>query len=114
MATKQAKAKHGGITLLRPGVGAETFDLAEGCTLADLLRQANVEPRHSSVMIDGKELAEHLVLRDGMVITVAPGPRTRRARDRGAISMGDFHNDSAFEEVMRLVEEERKAEKEQG
>ena len=28
--------------------------------------------------------------------------------------MGDFHDDPAFEEVMRIVEAERKAEKEEG
>ena len=83
MGTKQVNGKTEEVTLVRPGIGTETVALPEGSTLADLLRQAGVKTRNSSIFIDGRELAEHLVLKNGMVITVVPQPRTPQARGPG-------------------------------
>ncbi len=65
------------------------------------------------MLIDGRELADQLALKNGMVVTVMPraeqaaGPRSWRDL------MGDFHDDPAFEEMMRFVWAAREAEKEQ-
>lgn len=113
MGIKQKSEQAVTVTLLRPGVEAKNIDLPEGSTLADLLRQENVGTRSSSIAIDGKELAEHLVLRAGMVITVIPQAKSAASERSWRDFMGDFHNDPVFEEIMQAIEEERRAEKEQ-
>ena len=114
MGTEQVNGKCEGVTLLRPGIGAETIVLPEGSTLADLLRQAGIKPRSSSIVIDGRELAEHLVLKNGMVITVVPQViQNAASQESWRDLMGDFHDDPAFEEMMQAVQAARDAEKEQ-
>jgi sulfur carrier protein ThiS len=113
MGTEQVNGKREGVTLLRPGIGTETIVLPEGSTLADLLRQAGVNPRSSSIFIDGRELAEHLVLKNGMVITVVPQAKNAASQESWRDLMGDFHDDPAFEEMMQAVQAARDAEKEQ-
>lgn len=112
MGTEQVNGKREGVTLLRPGIGTETMVLTEGSTLADLLRQAGVRPSNSSIFIDGRELAEHLVLKNGMVITVVPQAKNAATQSWRDL-MGDFHDDPAFEEMMQAVQAARDAEKEQ-
>jgi len=113
MGTEQVNGKREGVTLLRPGIGTETMVLTEGSTLADLLRQAGVKPSNSSIVIDGRELAEHLVLKNGMVITVVPQVKNAASQESWRDLMGDFHDDTAFEEMMQAVQAARDAEKEQ-
>jgi len=112
MSTEQVTGKREEVTLLRPGIGTETMDFTEGSTLADLLRQAGVKPISSSIFVDGRELAEHLVLKNGMVITVVPQVENAASRSWRDL-MGDFHDDPAFEEMMQAVQAARDAEKEQ-
>jgi hypothetical protein len=113
MGIKEKSEQAVGVTLLRPGAGARNIDLPEGSTLADLLRQENVVTGNSSIAIDGKELAEHLVLREGMVIAVAPQATNAASRRSWRDLMGDFHDDPVFEEIMQAIEDDRRAEKEQ-
>jgi len=113
MGIKQKSGQAEGVTLIRPGVGVQKIVLAEGATLADLLRQENVGTRNSVVTVDGKELAEHLVLREGMVITVVPQPRNAASERSWRDLMGDFHDDPVFEEMMQAIEDNRQREKEQ-
>jgi len=108
---KQKSGQAEGVTLLRPGVGAKKIVLAEGATLADLLRQENVATSNSVVTVDGKELAEYLVLREGMVITVMPPPRNAASERSWRDLMGDFHDDPVFDEMMEAVQAARDAEK---
>lgn len=111
MATEQVNGKLAGVTLLRPGVGAEKIVLPEGSTLADLLRQAGVKSSSPSIFIDGGESAEHLVLRAGMVITIVPQVKNAAIQSWRDL-MGDFHDDPDHEEMMQSVQAARDAEKE--
>jgi hypothetical protein len=113
LATKQVNGKLEEVTLVRPGVGTETVALAEGSTLGDLCRQAGINASDSSILIDGRELVDQLLLKAGMVVTVMPQPERALGARSWRDLMGDFHEDPAFEEVMSIVEAERKAEKEQ-
>ena len=113
MATKQVNGKLDEVTLVRPGVGTETIALAEGSTLGDLLRQAGIKASDSAVLIDGKELADQLVLKNGMVVTVMPQPERAAGPRSWRDLMGDFHDNPAFEEMMQAVQAARDAEKEQ-
>jgi sulfur carrier protein ThiS len=112
MSTKPAAAETEGVVLLRLGVGKQEFVLPEGATLADLLREAGVNPDDREIMIDGRRLAEILVLQPGMIVTVLAraGATSRPPPWRDTIGM--FHDDPVFEEMMRLVQAEREAEKE--
>jgi hypothetical protein len=78
----------------------------------DLLRQANVQRDHSEVFIDEKELAEHLVLKTGMIIRIVPGPKSVADRESWRETIGMFKDDPAFEEMMQAVWAAREAERE--
>ena len=99
-----------GATLIRLGVGRQEFVLPEGATLSTLLREAGVDSERAEITIDGLRLAEHLVLREGMIVTV--NTRTNGANPPPWLAgSGMFRDDSAFEELMKGVEETRNAEK---
>jgi hypothetical protein len=105
-ATANAKT---GVTLLRIGVGKERYDLPEGATLADLLRLAQAESDHLEVLIDGRPLAECLVLQPDTIVSVAPKPRDTAPRGDWRRNAGMFRDNPAFEEMTAEIEAKRKA-----
>jgi sulfur carrier protein ThiS len=111
MATEQINGKLEEVTIVRPGVGTETVALAEGSTLGDLLRQAGVNASDSTVLIDGGELADQFVLKNGMVVTVVPRAAKDGAGESWRETVGMFKDDPAFEEMMRFVWAAREAER---
>jgi sulfur carrier protein ThiS len=112
MSTKPAAAETEGIVLLRLGVGKQGFALPEGATLADLLREAGVHTDDQVIMIDGRRLEEILVLHPGMIVTVMPRPEETSRQESWRDTIGMFRDDPVFDEMMRMVQAERDAEKE--
>jgi hypothetical protein len=124
---KQVDRKTITVTLERPGAGTKVVELTQGSTIADLLRQTEADACHSHVFIGDKDLTEYVVLEEGMTVFLVPRPNKAADDVEGGSPdrsedgdrnwrdlMGDFHDDPAFEEVMRIVEAERKAEKVDG
>jgi hypothetical protein len=62
------------VHLVRPGVGVQDYHLAEGATLADLLRQSGTSTTDQSVFVDGVPPEEGLPLSMGVVVTIVPRP----------------------------------------
>jgi sulfur carrier protein ThiS len=115
--SKNAKPKQGkknGVTLtvIRQGIGRQDYALPEGATLADLLREAQTETEHEIIQIDGKSLEEHLVLKTGMIVTIVPMPGNAAADERWRETIGMFHGNESFRELVEAVEASREAEKE--
>jgi sulfur carrier protein ThiS len=99
------------VILLRMGVGKQEFELPEGTTLADLLRSSGIDPESHALFIDGKPLAESLVLHPGMIVSALPKPASERTGDDWRGSVGFFSNDPAFNEMLQVMNTEREAEK---
>lgn len=101
------------VTVLRLGLGKEVYVLPEGSTLADLLRKAGESLDRQDVMIDGRPLAERIVLQSGMIVSVVPKSNGTVAAAPWRETIGMFRDDPAFEEMMRDVEAARNAERDQ-
>jgi hypothetical protein len=98
-----------GVTLLRTGIGRERFDLPEGATLGDLLRLAQAEADHLEILIDGRPLAECLVLQPDTIVSVTPKPTGTAPRGDWRRNAGMFKDNPAFEEMMAEIEARRRA-----
>jgi sulfur carrier protein ThiS len=58
------------VHLVRPGSESQDFQLAEGATVADLLRASGVTTGQS-ILIDGVPIEEAVTLVEGAVVTIA-------------------------------------------
>jgi sulfur carrier protein ThiS len=98
------------VTLLRPDLGSQTFNLPEGATLADLLREAGGEIQAKNVLIDGRPVEEFVILNSGMAITVIPEPLGQRKRS-WLDTVGMFADDPDFEEAVAAGRAYREADR---
>jgi hypothetical protein len=103
-------AKEIGVTLIRQGVGREDFTLPEGATLADLLRQARVPAEDRDTYVDGRPLEEQVTLQPGMIVTIVAKSKPG-LDERWRETIGMFHGDPEFRELVEAVEAAREAEK---
>jgi sulfur carrier protein ThiS len=111
MSARPATTEKTEVTLIRQGVGREEYTLPEGATLADLLRKAQAQKEGQVIYIDGKPLEEQIILRPGMIITTVT-MKGKAARDEPwRESIGMFHGDPEFRELVEAVEAAREAEK---
>ncbi len=60
------------VHLVRPGTESQEVHLAEGSTVADLLRASGVSTTNQAILIDGVPIEEAMTLVDGVVITIEP------------------------------------------
>lgn len=101
------------VTLLRPNIGQETFELPEGATLADLLREAGVAFGSPNVLIDGRPIEDAMVLKQGVSITILPERLRMPAKGSWRNTVGMFADDPTFEEMVAegraIREADRKA-----
>lgn len=103
-----------GVTVLRIGVGKEEYDLPDGSTLADLLLKAGVKSEAQGIMIDGRPITELVALRGGMIISVMPNSNGAPRSEPWLETIGMFHDNPAFDEMMGEVEANRNLEREEG
>ena len=109
MGTETKTTETVGVVLMRPGVGREKYELAEGSTVADLLHTAHAPLENQEVFIGDRSLAESVVLQAGMVIRIVP--RVRNSAESSHEMMDKPGVREAFAEMMQAVNEEREAEK---
>jgi hypothetical protein len=110
MATVSTENRTIEVTLYRTGVDLQVFTMPEGASLADLLREAGVPPRDSSLIINGRFIESILTLETGMTITILPDPpgmRIRSWRD----TVGMFADDPDFEEMVEAGRAIREADR---
>lgn len=84
------------VTLLRPDVGQQIFKLAEGATLADLLRESGAAISSPNVLIDGYSIEDVLPLKSGMVITIVPQTSQTPSNGSWRETIGMFQDTPAF------------------
>jgi hypothetical protein len=92
------------VHFVRPGVGSRDYHLAEGATLADLLRLSGVSTANQAVFIDGVPPEEALPLRDGSVVSIVPRPRDTAGEEPWRASVPAFrdeHISREYSEAMR-------------
>jgi hypothetical protein len=108
---KVARADKTQVILLRQGIGKQDYQLPAGATLGDLLRAAQIDLENQEIFIDGKGVADAVVLHPGTIVSV--GPRTRNGPTLGSwrAGLGMFQDDPTFAEMMEAVERSREAEK---
>ena len=99
------------MTLLRLGEGKEVIELSEGATLADLLRITGLNARDCEILVDGRPIEDCSMLQTGMIVSVGARLKQAVVNPSWRDSIGDFHNDPAFEDMMERVKAEREAEK---
>jgi sulfur carrier protein ThiS len=100
MSAKPTTAEKIGVTLVRLGVGSEEHALAEGATLADLLREAQGLTNGQTVLINGKPLEEVIALQSGMTVTLVPMAKNPVIDQRWRESIGMFKDDPGFQEMV--------------
>jgi hypothetical protein len=88
------------VTLFSPDLGQRTFDLPEGATLADLLREAGVAIGSPNVLIDGRPIEDALVLKPGVSVTILPERPRMPAKGSWRDTVGMFADDPTFEEMV--------------
>ncbi len=100
MAAQTPPAAEKAVVLLRPGLDAQVYVLPEGSTLGDLLREARASTQPQDILIDGLPLTDLLVLRPGMVVSLAIGDGGVGGGEPWRDTVGMFRDDSAFEEMV--------------
>jgi hypothetical protein len=111
MSTRPKPARKTTVVLLKDGVGRQDYQLPAGTTLAELLREANVDRNNETISIDGKSVEEFVVLKPGMVVSVVPRPAKQSSVGSWEEGIGMFHGNEAFRELVQAVEKSREAEK---
>ena len=113
MGTALTEKKCVQVTLLRPKLGQQTFELPEGATLADLFREADVAITSPNVFIDGRPMEDFIVLKQGVSITILPERPRMPAKSSWRDTVGMFADDPTFEEMFAegraIREADRKA-----
>jgi hypothetical protein len=99
---------------LATGVGTKVVELTAGSTVADLLHQTDVSACPSNILIGGKDLAEFVVLEEGMTVCLVPQPKNAADREPWRETIGMFKDNPAFEEMMETVWAEREARRKSG
>jgi hypothetical protein len=112
MSAKPSTAEKTGVILHRLGVGKQELLLPEGSTVADLLREAGAGMEDQEIHIDGRTLAESLVLQPGMIVSVVQRPKSARSGGSWRDAIGMFRDDPGFQEFINRVQASRDAERE--
>lgn len=95
------------VHLLRPGVGAGDYHLAEGATLADLLRLSGASTINQAVFVDGVPPEESLPLHNGVVVTIVPRPRNAATEEPWRAAVPSFRDEALFQEYSEALKARR-------
>jgi sulfur carrier protein ThiS len=91
------------IHLVRPGVGVQDYHLAEGATLADLLRQSGTSTTDQAILVDGIPPEEYLPLSMGVVVTIVPRPRNAAGDEPWRAAVPAFRDEALFQEYSEAL-----------
>jgi sulfur carrier protein ThiS len=96
------------VHLLSPGVGVRDYHLAEGATVADLLRQSATSTTDQAIFVDGLPIEEGLSLREGTVVTIVPKPRISAADEPWRVVVPAFRDEALCQEYSEILESRRR------
>jgi hypothetical protein len=95
------------VHLIRPGVGVQDYRLAEGATLADLLRQSGISTTDQAIFVDGIPPEEGLPLSMGVVVTLVPRSRDAAGDEPWRAAIPAFRDETLFQEYSEALEARR-------
>jgi hypothetical protein len=95
------------VHLVRPGVGVQDYHLAEGATLADLLRQSGASTADQAIFVDGIPPEEGLPLRMGAIVTLVPRPRATAGDEPWRAAVPAFRDEALFQEYSEALKARR-------
>ena len=72
--------------------------MAEGATLADLLRLSGASTVNQTVLIDGVPPEESLPLHNGVVVTIVPRPRNAAGDEPWRAAVPALRDEALFQE----------------
>jgi sulfur carrier protein ThiS len=96
------------VHLVRPGVGVQDYHLAEGATLADLLRQSGTSTTDQAVFVDGMAPEERLPLSMGVVVTIVPRPGSADGDEPWRAAVPAFRDEALFQEYSEALKARRR------
>jgi hypothetical protein len=97
---KTATRKNNDVTLVRLGVGSQSYSLPAGASVADLLRAAGASSRDQEVYVDGKKIEDLLMLKPGAIVTVVPRPKIVASSGSWRDTVGMVTDDAAFQAII--------------
>jgi hypothetical protein len=96
------------VRLVLAGVSAVEYHLAEGATLADLLRISAASTTNQAVLVDGETPEEALPLRDGAVVMIVPRPRNSAVDEPWRAAVPSVRDQALFQEYSEVLEDRRR------
>jgi hypothetical protein len=112
MATVSTAKRSIEVTVLRPDAGPQTFTMAEGATLGDLLREAGAAIRSPNLLIDGRPIEDVIVLKSGMTIAIDALVPLAPPNGSWQATAGTFSHPEFWREVVAEGRAIREAERE--
>lgn len=97
MSTRTPRTEGIHVVLLRLGVGMDEVALPPGATLADLLAFTEADIAGQDVFVDGRPLADAVVLKSGAVVTIVPRASNAVPTSSWRDTIGMFRDDPNFE-----------------
>ena len=97
------------VHFLRPGIVSRDYHLADGTTLADLLRLAAISTANQAIFVDGVPPEEAVPLRDGAVVTIVPRPRNSAGEEPWHASVPAFRDEDIAREYSEAMKARRDA-----
>jgi hypothetical protein len=96
------------VRLVRPGVGAQKYDLPKGATLEDLLRESEATAMNQAVYVDGVLAEGTIPLRDGAVVMIVPQPGNVAVAQPWRATVPSFQDDALFEQYREILKAHRR------
>jgi hypothetical protein len=91
------------VHLVCPGADVQDYHLAEGATLADLLRRSGTSTTDQAVFVDGMAPEERLPLSMGMVVTIVPRLRNAAGDEPWRAAVPAFRDEALFQEYSEAL-----------
>jgi hypothetical protein len=95
------------VSLVRPGIGVQKYDLQNGATLADLLSQSGTTTTDQIVYVDGVLAEGTTPLRDSAVVMIVPQPRNTAVAEPWRATVPSFQDDQLFEQYRAILKARR-------
>ncbi len=95
------------VRLVRPGVGAQKYDLPEGATLAELLRRAGATTTNQAIYVDGGVAGGTARLHDGAIVMIVPQPRIGEVDAPWRSTIPSFRDDALFQQYTEILKSPR-------
>jgi hypothetical protein len=96
------------VHLVRPGVEAQDFHLAEGSTVTDLLRASGIATANQGILIDGVPIEEAVRLVEGAVVTIGSSTGQMRVDKPWHQRISAFQNEELWREYREILENQRR------